>query len=130
MSYLDKLRALESGKRAGEEPTKPTKAPFVGFVGTPSPTFSNIEGAVTIRQAEPFTAADLAEMDRLLTDLARLEFWEPGELEARLSERRRMAPVNVQNALRALRVATAAALAGWPEPPAERAQIVLCRLVN
>ena len=77
-----------------------------------------------------YTLADLAEMDRLLTELSKLERWNAGELEQRLDERRRMAPVNVLEALYALRAARDAALAGWPENPLERAQITLCRFVN
>lgn len=49
MSYLEKLRALETEKAATPAPTKPTeaarvptKAPSVGSVGTPPPTLKNI----------------------------------------------------------------------------------------
>ena len=77
-----------------------------------------------------YTLADLAEMDRLLAELSKLERWNAEELEQRLDERRRMAPVNVLVALHALRTARDAALAGWPESPVERAQIILCRFVN
>ena len=76
------------------------------------------------------TAGDLDEIDSLLRELSQLEGWTEAELSARLEERRRMAPVNVYGALQALRVARDAALAGWPEKPAERALIVLCRLVS
>ena len=77
-----------------------------------------------------YSLADLAEMDRLLAELSRLEDWHAAELEQKLTERRRMAPANVPGALCALRAARDAALTGWPENPRERAQINLCRLVN
>lgn len=80
------------------------------------------------KPGDDYTLADLAEMDRLIRQLAMLEGWDSSELDARLSERRRMAPANVVEALQALRAAARAALAPWPERPAERATIALCRL--
>src|SRR5438094_4089198 len=42
MSALGRLRALEIlRKRPDPEPSKPTEAPFDGFVGAPSPSFLN-----------------------------------------------------------------------------------------
>lgn len=48
MSYIAKLRALESEKTGTHSPTEPTKAPSVGFVGTPPATLRNISGAEAI----------------------------------------------------------------------------------
>jgi hypothetical protein len=46
MSALERLRAREiSGKSPTGEPTKPTKPPFDGFVGTPLAPFTNSRGA-------------------------------------------------------------------------------------
>jgi hypothetical protein len=48
MSALDRLRAIEISREAAHpEPSKPTKAPFDGFVGTPPPSipkYSSNEG--------------------------------------------------------------------------------------
>ena len=117
------------GSGKSEAPKQRTLATLATLATQPNSESKEAE-RIEARPAEPYAAADLAEMDRLLGELAALEDWREGELEARLDERRRMAPVNVQNALQALRAAAAAALAGWPEPPLERAQIALCRLVN
>lgn len=75
-----------------------------------------------------YTPADLKEMDKLLRELAHMEGWSDQELDARLSERQRMAPVNVPKTLGALRLAVRAELAQWPEKPANRAVVVLCEL--
>src|SRR5438105_2276526 len=76
MSYLAKLRALESEKITTPSPTEPTKAPSVGFVGDPRATFRNIEGSeVSRRQLDtPLTVQDLPSRqeqrrDRLLAIL-------------------------------------------------------------
>ena len=128
------LRLSADGANIRIEPKSAITPEFRGLILDHKPALLSIlNGEEPANDAPPsltYTAADLAEMDALLLRLSELEGWEPGELEAKLGERRRMAPVNVQNALQALRVAAAAALAGWPEPPAVRAQIVLCRLVS
>jgi hypothetical protein len=77
-----------------------------------------------------YTDRDLAEMDRLIRELAQLEGWENDELEQMLDERRRMAPCNVRKALAALRIATREALAPWPNRPAKRARVTLCEMVS
>ena len=93
---------------------------------------SNISGSTDAlaKDADPhghgYTQADLTEMDRLLRQLAELEGWTPEELADMLDQRRRMAPVNVPKALKQLGEANAAALAPWPNPPKERAKVVLC----
>jgi hypothetical protein len=91
---------------------------------------SELEAGIDCQPAPSYTTEDVRQIDGLLDELARLEGWTADELGARLRERRQMAPVNVLTALQALRAARDAAQAGWPDKPLERAQIVLCRLVN
>ena len=55
-----------------------------------------------------YSAADIAEVDRLLNELARLERWTPEELAAKQAERARMALAMVHSALTQLRTACAA----------------------
>jgi hypothetical protein len=71
-------------------------------------------------------AADLTEMDRLLHQLAAIENWPAPELMEKLDQRRRMALVNVRNALGALREAVRVSLAPWPEALQKRSKVVLC----
>ena len=79
-------------------------------------------------EREDYTAADLAEIDKLLRELASLEAWTDVELAEKLSQRKRMAPVNVIPVLREIREIHKAALAVWPNQPAKRADIRLCKL--
>lgn len=72
---------------------------------------------------------ELAELTKLIRELASLEGWTEQELAARLWERAHMAPANVRRALAALRIARDAALACWPTPPTNRAQFTLCEFV-
>jgi hypothetical protein len=69
---------------------------------------------------------DLAEMDRLLHELARLEGWSAAELADTLDQRRRMAPVNVAAALRLLRARAKAARDTKPDKPTRRVPVTLC----
>jgi hypothetical protein len=122
MTWRDRARQAVEKNRGGTPPTKPTKPTSVSFVSTPPPTFS--------RKERDYSTSDLAEMDRLIRELAQLEGWENDELEQMLDERRRMAPCNVRKALAALRIATREALAPWPDRPANRARITLCELAS
>jgi hypothetical protein len=81
-----------------------------------------------VRDGTTYTNADLAEMDKLLGEICELEGRSDDELAKLLDQRSRMAPVNVLNALAALRIARERALAPWPERPATRARITLCEL--
>lgn len=108
-------QALAGENRATTELTKPTKPAFVSSVSARPPVFSHKEGG-------DYTKADLAEMDRLLRELAKLESWPEGELADKLDQRRRMAPVNVIPALRWLRRVVAE-----PEPRKKR-PFRLCKL--
>jgi len=66
MSYLDRLKADISGMRQPCELTKPTKAPSVSFVSTPSRRISEIERANDLL---PDPAAE-ARRQRVLAMLA------------------------------------------------------------
>jgi hypothetical protein len=81
-----------------------------------------------VRDGTTYTTADLAEMDKLLREICELEGRSDDELDELLGQRSRMAPVNVLNALAALRIARERALAPWPERPTTRARITLCEL--
>lgn len=105
---------------AKSEPTKPTKAPFGGFGSSPQAAISP--------EAWDYTVADLSEMEVMIRQLAELEDWSPAELEGALDQRRRMAPIRVPEALGELREAVERSLGPWPEKPAKRSRIVLCRL--
>src|SRR5687768_8066650 len=88
----------------------------------------------TVRAAPPATPfidyalPDLEEIDRLIRELAKLENWDEGYLASKLDQRQRMAPVNVIPVLREIRAAHKAALAVWPDKPAKRSDVRLCRL--
>ena len=69
MSYLDRLRAIESAKTPEGEPTKPTKAPSVGFVGSPPAHFQNIQGVDSTNDAAIDPAAE-ARRQRVIAMLA------------------------------------------------------------
>jgi hypothetical protein len=75
-------------------------------------------------EEETYTLADLAEMDRLLHEIARLEGWSAAELADKIDQRTRMAPIKVQPALRLLR----ASAKGETEPDkrTKRVPVVLC----
>ena len=47
--YMERLKALLAEKRLPQEPTKPTKAPFVSFVSDPGSPFFEAEVAVQER---------------------------------------------------------------------------------
>lgn len=66
MSYLARLKAEISGKRQPSELTKPTKAPSVSFVSTPSRHISKIEG---VNDPLPDSAME-ARRQRVLATLA------------------------------------------------------------
>ena len=67
MSALNRLRALEIlRKGADPEPTKPTKAPFDGFVGAPPPSFLNnlrVANETAIALGDTENASDDAPCD-------------------------------------------------------------------
>jgi hypothetical protein len=83
-----------------------------------------------VDHGDDYTLADLAKLDDLLRQLAELEDWPLDELEKRLGERRRMAPVNVMPTLRALQDAVQRALAVWPERPTWKAEVRLLHMVH
>ncbi len=72
-----------------------------------------------------YTLDDLAEMDKLIREIAEAEDWPQEALEATLDERRRMRPVDVPDALQRLRKAQKWAVGRWPDTPAERTKIEL-----
>lgn len=84
--------------------------------------------ALPTAKGSDYTLADLAEVDRLLRELANLEEWPADELSQKLDQRQRMAPVRVPGALQELRAAHKAALAIWPNRPSKRSEIALCHL--
>lgn len=66
MSALAKLRAREIfQKEADHELTKPTKAPFVGFVSSPPGAFQKNSTVVTPEQGESLGVPDAAISDTL-----------------------------------------------------------------
>ena len=75
-----------------------------------------------------YTKEDLEDIDRLLSELAKMEAWSQDELADRLYQRERRAPVNVIPVLREIREAYKAALAVWPNQPAPRSNIRICKL--
>jgi hypothetical protein len=77
-------------------------------------------------EEETYTLADLADMDRLLHEIARLEGWSAAELADRLDQRRRMASVNVLTALRLLRAGANGAGDTKPDKPTKRVPVALC----
>lgn len=119
MNWRDRAKEAVEKNRGGTAPTKPTKQASVSFVSTPPPPFP-------APKAGDYTLADLQELDRLIRELGGLEGRTDAEIDAMLSERRRMAPTSVPGALEAISAAHRAALAPWPEPPAKRSKVVLC----
>lgn len=107
---------------------KAHKADLIATLTSPRTQVAQVARPMGESQDEEYTLADLAEMDKLLRELAELEGWTKAELEEQIDESRRMAPANVQAALRAIRSAHRMALGGWPEKPAKRSRIILCRL--
>jgi len=75
-----------------------------------------------------YTQQELVEMDKLLVQLAEMEDWPDDELAGALLQRRRMAPVRVPEALRAIREAHRGAMAVWPNAPSKRSVINLCEV--
>lgn len=69
MSYLDRLKAENSGKCLPSELTKPTKAPSVSFVSAPSRHISEIEAANDTPDTLPDPARE-ARRQRVLEMLA------------------------------------------------------------
>jgi hypothetical protein len=100
------------------EPAKPAEISGISSFSISKPPFPNDE----------YTPADLAEMDKLLRELAKLEGWSDHELADKLDQRRRMAPVNVLPVLEEIREAHKAALCVWPAKPAKHSDIRLCKL--
>lgn len=127
-AILTQLRAAGVTIRADEgrllaSPKEALKGPLLDLVRqNKTRLLAHLEG--------DYTASDLAEIDRLIHQLAEIEGWSPADLEDALDQRRRMAPVRVLEALRELREAVKRSLDPWPEKPAKRSRIVLCRLAS
>ncbi len=120
MSWKERAKQAVEKKEGVSTPTKPTKPHFVSSVSSGKGPFR--------QEASDYTTTDLAEIDRLLRELAKLENWSREELADMLDQRKRMAPVNVLPVLKEIREAHSAALGVWPDKPATRSNIRLCKL--